>query len=106
MNNHHMCHSCGQTKGWGQSCGCRRQLPAAEPIVCPPQYRVSDSFVPRMQPVIQPIVNVNREHIVNVPQYFVTESNETVVVPGVQQAYPVNNPSQGGSHRGFFSRFR
>lgn len=106
MSNHHMCHSCGKNMSWGQQCGCNRQLPAAEPIICPPQYRVSDSFIPRVQPVIQPIVNVNREHIVNVPQYYVTESNETVVVPEAQNAYPVNNQFPGGSHRGFFSRFR
>ena len=65
---HNNCHSCKQSK-WASP---------AQPIVCPPQYRVHDTFVPRIQPVIQPIVNVNREHMVNVPQYYFTETNETV----------------------------
>jgi hypothetical protein len=46
-----------------------------------------------MQPVIHPIVNVNREHIVNVPQHFVTETNRNVIVNPPQQAFPVQ---QGG----------
>ena len=44
--------------------------PPFEPIVCPPRYRVHDSFIPRMQPVIHPTVNVNREHVFPVPQHF------------------------------------
>lgn len=80
----HSCHSCQQMP-WVQ--------PAAQPVVCPPQYRVHDSFLPRMQPVIHPIVNVNREHIVNVPQHFVTETNRNVIVNPPQQAFPVQ---QGG----------
>lgn len=74
------CNSCQQTQ-WHQ--------PAAQPVVCPPQYRVRDSFLPRMQPVIHPIVNVNREHIVNVPQHFYTVTNQNVMAPGSQQAFPM-----------------
>lgn len=96
MNRH--CHSCrpqqpcnscqqGQQTQWFQ--------PPAQPIVCPPQYRVRDSFVPRMQPVIHPIVNVNREHVVNVPQHFFTQTNENVVVnPGFQRPGPMMNQFQ------------
>lgn len=80
MSNH--CNSCKQTN-WASP---------AQPVVCPAQYRVHDTFVPRIQPVIQPIVNVNREHLVNVPQYYYTETNETVVMPEASQAYP----AQGG----------
>lgn len=89
----HSCNSCGQG---GSPCNCQQtqwQQPAAQPVVCPPQYRVRDSFLPRMQPVIHPIVNVNREHIVNVPQHFWTETNRTVAVNPAQQAFPFQ---QGG----------
>lgn len=103
--NQRPCHLCGHHKGWGQPCQCQQvpwQHPAAQPIVCPPQYRVRDSFLPRVQPVIHPFVNVNREHIVNVPQHFYTQTNETVRVPGSQQAFPMNNPwQQGGFQQPF-----
>lgn len=85
------CSSCGHHMHGGH-CGCHQmpwQQPAAQPIVCPPQFRVRDSFLPRMQPVIHPIVNVNREHIVNVPQHFVTQTNRNVVVNPPQQAFPM-----------------
>ncbi|WP_192797404.1 hypothetical protein [Psychrobacillus glaciei] len=72
--------------------------PPAQPVVCPPQYRMHDSFMPRMQPVIHPIVNVNREHIVNVPQHFYTETNQNVVVNPQQQAFPMQ---QGGFQQPF-----
>lgn len=72
----------------GGMCRCHH-FPAAQPIVCPPQFRVHDSFIPRMQPVIHPIVNVNREHIVNVPRHFFTETNRNVVVNPPQQAFPM-----------------
>lgn len=79
------CHSCQQTQ-W---------LPPAQPIVCPPQYRCHDSFVPRMQPVIHPIVNVNREHVVNVPQHFFTQTNENVIMnQGSQRPGPMMNQFQ------------
>ncbi|MFJ8064406.1 hypothetical protein ACIQYS_07220 [Psychrobacillus sp. NPDC096426] len=81
------CSSCGHHMHGGM-CGCH-QMPAAQPIVCPPQFRVRDSFIPRMQPVIHPIVNVNREHLVNVPQHFFTETNRNVLVNPPQQAFPM-----------------
>lgn len=91
MHHRQSCGSCGHFMQGGL-CGCHQRpflQPAAQPIVCPPQFRVRDSFIPRMQPVIHPIVNVNREHIVNVPQHFVTETNRNVVVPPPQQAFPM-----------------
>ncbi|GGA44772.1 hypothetical protein [Psychrobacillus lasiicapitis] len=104
--NRHSCSSCGQMPQWGNQCGCGQvspwQQPAAQPIVCPPQYRVRDSFLPRMQPVIHPIVNVNREHIVNVPQHFWTETNRNVVVNPPQQAFPMQ---QGGFQQPFGQQF-
>ncbi|RSK29011.1 hypothetical protein EJF36_20175 [Bacillus sp. HMF5848] len=54
------------------------------PIVCPTQYRVRDTFVRRPIPVIHPIVDVNRVNVVNVPRHIVQRYNQTVVVdPGV-----------------------
>lgn len=93
MNQHRQpcsCNSCQQTQ-WHQ--------PAAQPVVCPPQYRVRDSFSPRMQPVIHPIVNVNREHIVNVPQHFYTVTNENVMASGSQQAFPMQQQQQWGQQQ-------
>ena len=109
MYQHRPCHSCGKQTHWQNPCKCQQtnwHQPPAHPIVCPPQYRVRDTFTPRMQPVIHPIVNVNREHIVNVPQHFYTQTNETVVAPGSQNAYPMNNryPQQGGYSQGGFQQ--
>lgn len=104
--NRHSCSSCGQMSQWGNPCGCGQQMPwqqpPAQPIVCPPQYRTRDSFLPRMQPVIHPIVNVNREHIVNVPQHFWTETNRNVVVNPPQQAFPMQ---PGGFQQPFGPQF-
>lgn len=60
------------------SCHCVR------PIVCPPQYVVRDYFVPRLVPVIHPVVTVNRENIVNVPQHFIQQYTTTEVVAAPQ----------------------
>ena len=49
-----------------------------------------------MQPVIHPIVNVNREHIVNVPQHYYTVTNQNVMAPGSQQAFPMQQGMQQG----------
>lgn len=50
-----------------------------QPVICPPQYRYHDQFTPRPVPVIHPIVNVNRQHIVDVPEHFYTETTENVM---------------------------
>jgi hypothetical protein len=50
-----------------------------QPVVCPPEYRVHDSFIPREVPFIHPIVNVNRQNIVDVPRHYFPETNETVM---------------------------
>lgn len=99
MNQHQQPCSCKpcQQKQW--------QQPAAQPVVCPPQYRVRDSFIPRMQPVIHPIVNVNREHIVNVPQHFYTVTNQNVMAPGSQQAFPMQQGMQQGMHGMQYGQF-
>jgi len=58
---------------------CRR--PAVQPIVCPPLCRFTDSYIEREIPHIQPLINVNRQHIVDVPKTYYKEINQTVVVP-------------------------
>ncbi|WP_017381124.1 hypothetical protein [Paenisporosarcina antarctica] len=55
--------------------------PAVQPIVCPPLCRFRDTFIEREVPHIQPLINVTRQHIVDVPKTYYREINETVVVP-------------------------
>jgi hypothetical protein len=50
-----------------------------QPIVCPPEYRCHDEFIPREVPVIHPIVNVNRHHYVDIPRHYYTETTEDVM---------------------------
>lgn len=58
------------------------------PICCPPQYVVRDFCTPRIVPVIQPVVTVNRQNIVDVPQLVVQPSTRNVVVNrGFQQGF-------------------
>ncbi len=78
-NSNQMHGMCGCNKMHGQ-CGCNRMMPSnqMQPIVCPPQYRCHDTFVPREVPVIHPIVNVNRQHTVVIPRNYVTETTRTV----------------------------
>lgn len=51
-----------------------------KPICCPPQYCVRDTFTPRIIPVIQPVVTVNRQNIVDVPQPYVQQVTQNVTV--------------------------
>ena len=50
------------------------------PICCPPQYCVQDYFTQRVIPVIHPIVTVNRQNIVDVPQHYYQPMTKNVVV--------------------------
>lgn len=74
-------------------CGC-------QPIICPPRCCVHDCFTPRIVPYIHPIVHVNRQNIVNVPQHFYQPIFRNVVVdpgwPGGGSRYT------GYSRRQFF----
>lgn len=56
-------------------------VPVGNPICCPPIYCVRDFCTPCIRPVIQPVVNVNRQHIVNVPQVIYQPVSRNVVVP-------------------------
>jgi len=50
------------------------------PIVYPAQYVVRDYYTPRVVPVIHPVVTVNRQNIVDVPQHYVQPLTTNVVV--------------------------
>lgn len=73
MMNQRGCHGYGHGHGPGQ------EMPQVEPIVCPPEYCYHDEFMPREVPVIHPIVNVNRQHYVDYPRHYYTETTENVM---------------------------
>lgn len=51
-----------------------------KPICCPPQYCVRDSYAQRFVPVIHPIVMINRQNIIDVPQHFYQQTERNLVV--------------------------
>jgi len=51
-----------------------------KPICCPPQYCVRDFYAQRLIPVIHPIVNINRQNIIDVPQHIYQQTSRNVVV--------------------------
>jgi hypothetical protein len=71
-------------------CGRPAVLPIAQPcvrpIVCPPLCRYTDSYTEREVPYIQPLININREHIVDVPKTYYEEINRNEVVSPYQQS--------------------
>lgn len=70
------------------------------PIVCPPLCRYTDSYTEREVPVIQPLININRQHIVDVPKTYYEEINENVVVSPYQDRNPYGNPGNPYGGRG------
>ena len=54
-------------------CGC-------QPVIFPPQYCVHDSYTMRNVPFIHPVVHVNRQNIINVPQHIFPQMTTQVVV--------------------------
>lgn len=64
-----------------------------QPVVCPPQYRFNDCFTKQEMPFIHPIVNVNRHHVVGVPQHYYTETTEDVMGSTIM---PGRGPGFGG----------
>ena len=52
----------------------------AKPIMLPPKYVAHDHKVPRIQPVVQPVVNVDRFHIVDVPRPIYKPMRKRVVI--------------------------
>ena len=68
-----------------------------QPIVCPTQYRCHDEFMPREVPYIHPIVNVNRQHVVEIPRHFYTETTQNVMGDTLP-AMPGFGPQFGGGY--------
>jgi len=67
------------------------------PICCPPQYCVRDYYTQRIIPVIHPVVNINRQNIVDVPRHYYQPMTTNVVVDPSSQGY---QGYQGG-HQGY-----
>lgn len=62
-----------------------------QPIVCPPLCRFNDCYITREVPYIQPLINVTRQHIVDVPRTVYEQIDQTVVVPPTQ-TQPFQHP--------------
>jgi len=77
------------------SCGC-----GVRPVICPTRYVVRDYYTTRVVPVIHPVVTVNRQNIVNVPQHFIQPLTTNVVNP--QQFVA---PAAAADGRSLFGRF-
>lgn len=81
-----------------------------KPICCPPKCCVQDSYYQRFVPVIQPIVTINRQNIVDVPQYYYPQVTRNVVVNQGFQGQGVGAANQGflgqgvGANQGFTNR--
>ena len=50
------------------------------PICCPPLCCVQDSYYQRFVPVIQPVVTINRQNVIDVPQVYYQQTTRNVVV--------------------------
>ena len=76
-----------------------------KPICCPPEYCVRDYYTQRPVPVIHPIVTINRQNIVDVPQHYYQQITRNVVVnQGFQgQGLPAQG-YQGQGYQGYTNR--
>ena len=74
-----------------------------KPICCPPEYCVRDYYTQRFVPVIHPIVTINRQNIIDVPQHYYQQTTRDVVVnQGFQaQGFPGVQTNQGFTNRLF-----
>ncbi|THE13020.1 spore coat protein D [Bacillus timonensis] len=50
------------------------------PVYFPPKYRVRNEYVRRVHPIIQPIVEVNRINVIDVPKRIIQPIRRTEVV--------------------------
>lgn len=75
-----------------------------KPICCPPECCVQDHYFQRFVPVIHPIVVINRQNIIDVPQHIYQRTTRNVVVnQGFQaQGLSANQANQGFTNRLFF----
>ncbi|MHB8124268.1 MAG: spore coat protein D [Desulfitobacteriaceae bacterium] len=69
------------------------------PVCCPPQYCVRDYYTQRIVPVIHPIVNINRQNIIDVPQHYYQPITRNVVV---DRGFQSNFGYAGYANRLFF----
>lgn len=84
--------------GYGYGYGCK-------PICCPPQYCVRDFYTQRMVPVIHPIVNINRQNIIDVPQHVYQQTTRNVVVDrGFQGQGVTGQGFLGQGYQGYANR--
>ena len=67
-----------------------------KPICCPPEYCVRDYYTQRVVPVIHPIVIINRQNVIDVPQHYYQQTTRNVVV---NQGFQAN---RGYTNRLFF----
>ncbi|HBV87851.1 spore coat protein D [Desulfosporosinus sp.] len=78
-----------------------------KPICCPPQYCVRDFYAQRLIPVIHPVVNINRQNIIDVPQHIYQQTSRNVVVeqgfqaPVAQGRGFLGGPGFLGGNQGF-----
>ena len=75
-----------------------------KPICCPPEYCVRDYYTQRVVPVIHPIVTINRQNVIDVPQHYYQQTTRNVVVnQGFQgQSFPGYQGYQ--ANRGYTNR--
>ena len=66
-----------------------------QPIVCPPLCRYTDSFIDREVPYIQPLININRQHIRDVPRVQYEEINQNVIVSPYEDQNPFDDRGRG-----------
>lgn len=76
----------------GGECRMNRHV---RPVICPPQCVVRDYYTTREVPVIHPIINVNRQHIVNVPRHIYQPVTRNVVMDNGYTSPSYTNPMRG-----------
>lgn len=53
---------------------------AQQPVILPPLCRYTDSYTKREVPFIQPLININRQHTIDVPKTYYETINQNVAV--------------------------
>lgn len=77
-----------------------------KPICCPPEYRVQDHYAQRMVPVVHPVVTINRQNIIDVPQHYYQQTTQNVVVNQGFQSQGFPGYQAGYTNRLFFKSTR
>jgi len=66
---------------------------AQQPVILPPLCRYTDSYTKREVPFIQPLININRQHTIDVPKTYYETINQNVAVS------PANDNPFNGRNR-------